>query len=258
MRCVKVVLDGALGSGGAALLAPYSDAPGQAGLLLHSPEELGAILERACERGLQTAVHAIGERANRIALDAWERLLARRPAAGGLRYRIEHAQIVSPDDLPRFSRLGVIASMQPTHATSDMRFAEKRLGRERLKGAYAWRMLTESGARLAGGSDFPVESHNPLLGLHAAITRQDAGNNPPGGWLPEERLTVAQAVRMFTTGAAYAAFEETERGMIAPGLMADLTVLDTDPFACDPRRLLEAKALLTLIGGEVVYRNSAW
>ncbi|HTF57721.1 MAG TPA: amidohydrolase family protein, partial [Planctomycetota bacterium] len=187
--------------------------------------------------------------ANREALDAFE-------AAGAkdARFRIEHAQCVAPADIPRFAKLGVIASMQPTHATSDMRWAEERVGKERLKGCYAWRRLLDSGARLAGGSDFPVESENPLLGFYAAVTRQDAEGKPEGGWIPDQRLTRAEALRLFTLDAAFAAFEESVKGSIAPGKYADFVILSADIMMVPAADILKAEVERTVIGGESVYQ----
>lgn len=248
LRGVKLFADGALGSRGAALLAPYDDDPKNSGLTLAGPDELrrGAVL--AASRGFQLAVHAIGDRANRAVLDAFE-------AAGvrgrDLRFRVEHAQVVSPADLPRFAALGVIASMQPTHATSDMPWAGARLGPERLRGAYAWRSILATGAHVAFGSDFPVEEASPLLGLYAAVTRQDAEGNPPGGFFPEQRLSLEEALHAFTVEPAWAAFAEAHRGTLAPGMVADVTVFDRALTA--DRGLLGAKAKMVIVGGEVVF-----
>ncbi len=245
LRGVKLFADGALGSRGAALLAPYEDDPKNAGLTLMPAEGLERAVKAAADAGFQLAVHAIGDRANREALDAFE--ATGRGAAA--RFRIEHAQIVAPEDLPRFARLGVIASMQPAHATSDMPWAEARVGPARIGGAYAWRSMLSSGAHVAFGSDFPVEEASPLLGVYAAVTRQDARGNPPGGWRAEQRLTLDEALRLFTAEPAYAAFAEAHRGRIAPGFIADLTVFDR-PLSPD-RSLLEAKADLVVVGGAI-------
>jgi hypothetical protein len=248
LRGVKLFADGALGSRGAALLAPYDDDPRNSGLALARPDELrrGAVM--AASRGFQLAVHAIGDRANREVLDAFEAAGAR---GRDLRFRVEHAQVVSPADIPRFAALGVIASMQPTHATSDMPWAGARLGPERLRGAYAWRSILATGARVAFGSDFPVEEASPLLGLYAAVTRQDAAGNPPGGFLPEQRLTLEEALHAFTVEPAWAAFAEKHRGTLAPGMVADVTVFDR--ALTGDRGLLAAKAELVLVSGEVVW-----
>ena len=250
VRAVKLYADGALGSRGAALLEPYSDDPGNTGLLRKSPDELAADVRSIAECGLQPAVHAIGDRAVRAVLDAYEQLGTLRR---DLRPRVEHAQIIHPDDVARFGHLGVVAAMQPTHATSDMYWAEDRLGRERLAGAYAWRSLLDSGARLAFGSDFPVETVNPIAGFHAAITRQDSEGWPEGGWLPEQRVTREEALRGFTIDAAYAAFMEEDTGSITVGKLADFVVLDQDIMAVPVDRILATRVLATYVGGVKVY-----
>ena len=250
----KLMVDGALGSRGAALLEPYADAPGELGLLQMTPEVYAQRLAEAVAAGLQPATHAIGDRGNRVVLDAYERAFGSDArGAARLRPRIEHAQVVAEPDWPRFEALAVIPSMQPTHATSDMRWAEARVGAARVAGAYAWRRLSGPRAPLALGSDFPVESPSPLLGLYAARTRQDARGNPPGGWLPEQRLDGVAALAGFTSGAAYAAHEEAHRGKLLPGFAADLTVLSVDPIRCEPRQLLAARVLATLVDGELAY-----
>jgi len=255
VRAIKVLADGALGSRGAALLTDYSDEPGNRGLLVTPAERLAVLARDAREKGWQLWIHAIGDRGNRLALDAFAKaaLEVPAPAAGGARPRIEHAQVVAVEDIPRFGREGVIASIQPTHATSDMPWAEKRVGPGRIAGAYAWRSLKNGGARLAGGSDFPVESENPLLGFYAAVTRQDLKGKPPGGWRPHERLTRREALALFTSDAAYAAFEEDRRGRIAPGFEADLSVFARDPMAAPEREIPRIPAVLTIVGGRVVY-----
>jgi hypothetical protein len=251
MRGIKLVADGALGSRGARLLAPYADDPKNQGLWLTPPGELVRAVEAAVEGGWQVAVHAIGDAAVREVLDAFGEAIQHNPKAD-LRLRIEHAQLVSPEDLPRFGKLGVIASMQPTHATSDMPWAEARVGPKRIRGAYAWRSLLDSGAQLAFGSDAPVEEVQPLFGLHAAVTRQDTSGQPAGGWYPDQRLSLEQAVAAFTTGGAYAAFAEEHRGRIKTGMLADLTVYDR-PLAGDA--LLKTAVDMTIVGGEVVYER---
>lgn len=252
MRCLKLRADGALGSRGARLLAPYRDDPGNAGLDVQSRDALLGWTQDALRAGFQVGTHAIGDRGNRVTLDVYEQALAGRKDA---RLRVEHCQILDPADISRFAALGVVASMQPTHATSDMPWAETRLGAERMQGAYAWRTLLDSGAVLAFGSDFPVESVDPLTGLHAAVTRQDGDGNPPGGWRPQERLTLDQALRGYTTGAAYAAFDEKDAGVIRTGMRADLTVLDRDITAAAPRAILDAHAKYTIVRGRVVYER---
>ena len=247
LRSIKLYADGALGSRGAHLKAPYSDDPHNTGLVVTSAKDIEAISRRALAAGFQVSVHAIGDAANHDVLEAY----ARAGVTPAARFRIEHAQIVDLADIPRFAQLGVISSMQPTHATSDMPWAEKRLGRSRLAGAYAWRRFLDAGVHLAFGSDFPVELSDPRLGLFAAVTRTDLKGRPPGGWLPEQRLTVDEALRAFTTGAAYAAFEEGWRGELRPGQAADLTVFD-GPLDT-PEHVLQRKVLMTIAAGRVVY-----
>ena len=254
VRSIKLYADGALGSRGAALLAAYSDDPGNEGLLVTADADIEAITSRALTAGFQVCTHAIGDRANRVVLDAYERALSNHPE-GEYRLRVEHAQIVHIDDIPRFAQLGVIPSMQPTHATSDMPWAADRLGTDRLAGAYAWQSLLDTRVRLPFGSDFPVEAVNPLWGIYAAVTRQDHAGLPAGGWLPEQRVTVEQAVRGFTSDAAYASFDEARRGTIEVGKLADLTVLSKDIFTIPPDEILQTHVLMTIIGGEVVYES---
>lgn len=251
MRAVKLYADGALGSRGAALLADYADEPGNRGLLVEASERLAAIIRRAAGCSVQPAVHAIGDRANRAVLDAYASLTPEQRKQ--LRPRVEHAQVVDPDDIPRFAQLGVIASMQPTHATSDMPWAEKRVGASRLRGAYAWRRFLDSGAALALGSDFPVERVDPVLGLYAAVNRQDAQGKPDGGWLPDQRMTLAEAIDGFTRGAAYAGHAEAEVGTLEAGKRADFVVLATDPFKLRGRGLLALKIRSTWVDGEQVW-----
>ena len=250
MRAVKLYVDGALGSRGAALLEDYSDDPGNRGLVLMSPDQLGEAVAKARDCGIQVATHAIGDRGNRLVLDAYEAALAGHP---GLRWRIEHAQVLAPEDLPRLAGLGVIASMQPTPATSDMPWARERLGPDRIHGAYAWRSLRDSGARLALGSDFPVESVDPRLGLYAAATRTDAAGEPIGGWLPGEVLTPFEALRGFTRDAAWAGFAEAETGTLAEGLRADFVVVAEDPLAIPATGLDDLTVLSTWVDGRAAY-----
>ncbi|HEY8131023.1 MAG TPA: amidohydrolase, partial [Thermoanaerobaculia bacterium] len=240
VRSVKLYADGALGSRGAALLAPYSDDPGNSGLIVSRPEHLADVSRRARAAGFQVNTHAIGDRGVRNAIDAYE-------AAGVTaqdRFRIEHFQVVAPSDFGRVARDGIIASMQPTHATSDMPWAEDRVGPERIKGAYAWRTVLNSGARLALGSDFPVEAVNPFFGIYAAVTRQ--------GWYPDQKLTLAEAIRGFTKDAAYAAFEEDSRGTIEPGKLADFTIVEGDLYSMPSSDLFKVKVRYTVVGGEIV------
>jgi predicted amidohydrolase YtcJ len=251
LMSVKLYGDGALGSRGAALLAPYSDASGNKGLLFSTQGEMDAQVASAAARGFQPNVHAIGDAANAQVLDSFARLTPAQRVA--LRPRIEHAQVVALPDLSRFASLNVIASMQPTHATSDMNMAEARIGAERLKGAYAWATLLKSGARYAGGSDFPVESPNPFYGLHAAVTRQDADNAPPGGWIPTEKMTIEQAFAAFTTGAAYANFEDNFAGTLTPGKWADFIIIDRDIFTGPPAAIRGTLVEETWLAGKPVF-----
>ncbi len=251
VRAVKLYADGALGSRGAALLAPYADQPGQRGLLFMSDAEMRSKIETALRAGFQVNVHAIGDAANHQVLDAFE-------AAYGdvdgraLRNRIEHAQVVAPGDIARFKTLDLIASMQPTHATSDMNMAQERIGPERLRGAYAWRSFLDQGTIIAGGSDFPVESPNPFFGLHAAVTRTDHRGRPPGGWHAEQAMTLEEALRAFTLDAAYAQHQERTLGSLEPGKWADFILIDRDPFAIPPADLWKIRVLETWVAGERV------
>lgn len=253
MRGVKLFVDGALGSRGAAMLAPYSDDPHNHGLLMMTPDEHLAASRKAAACGVQVASHAIGDRGNRLVLDNYQSVLAGHPGQD-LRWRVEHAQVLAEADIARFGQLGVIASMQPTHATSDMGWAQDRVGAERIKGAYAWQRLANSGARLALGSDFPVEQVDPRLGLQAAVTRQDGQGLPAGGWYADQRLSPAQALAGFTSGAAYAGFGELEVGMLRQGLRADFVVLDGNPLQVDGKALSQLKVLATWVDGVPVYQ----
>lgn len=245
---VKLYLDGALGSRGAWLKQPYRDAPGQRGLPLVGDTVLMNLMSRAAMDGFQVAVHAIGDQANATVLDAIEELS--HTYRDDRRWRIEHAQIVDPADLPRFARHGIIASMQPVHQTSDMRMAEARMGLDRLQGAYAWKGMIDNGVPLAFGSDFPVESPNPFHGLAAAISRQDAQGQPPGGWLPQQRITLEQAFDAFTRRAAYAGFAEQHIGTLEPGRWADFVFIDRDIFmTSDPNAIRETQVLETWVAG---------
>ena len=245
---VKLFADGALGSRGAWLKQPYSDAPGQRGLGFLTDAQLQNTMSRAAMDHYQVAVHAIGDRANEQVLDAVDVLEG--TYKGDRRWRMEHAQIVAPEDLPRFAKLGVIASMQPVHQTSDRVMAAARLGPERLTGAYAWNSMLRSGAKLAFGSDAPVERPDPWAGWAAAITRQDAQGQPPGGWRPEERVTREQAWWGYTGGASYAGFAEDRFGILAPGQRADFLIVDRDPTTASPQELRATKVLETWIGGQ--------
>jgi len=256
---VKFMVDGALGSRGAALVDDYSDAPGNKGLARFDLARLSRQVVMAAEAGLQPATHAIGDRANRLALDAYDRAAQQVDGFAGLRPRIEHAQVVAPNDFARFGELGVLPSMQPTHATSDMRWVVARIGVNRAVGSYAWQtMRASTPLPLAFGSDFPVESPNPLAGIHAVITRQDRDGAPEGGFYPLQRLSAAEAIAGFTSGVAFAIGEEERRGLLAPGCGADMTVVDVDLSTLtvgDAKRALEAKILMTIINGEVVYSS---
>ncbi|PYP54794.1 MAG: amidohydrolase [Gemmatimonadetes bacterium] len=252
IRAIKLYADGALGSRGAALLAPYSDDPTNSGLLVSRPEHIRAWAEAALRRGFQVNVHAIGDRGNRIVLDAFDSALKKIPKADH-RFRIEHAQVLSPQDIPRFARLGVIPSMQATHQTSDMRWAEGRVGPQRIRGAYAWRSLLNTGVVIPNGTDFPVEEVNPLLTFHAAVTRQDPTNWPTGGWYPEQKMTREEALQSMTIWPAYAGFQESILGSLTPGKYADFVVLDRDIMQVPDTEILGTRVISTWIGGRRVY-----
>jgi predicted amidohydrolase YtcJ len=253
VRGVKLYIDGALGSRGAALIEPYSDDANNLGLLVSTGAHLEDVARRALGAGFQVAVHAIGDRGGLIALDAFEKALGGpRPEA---RFRLEHSQVLRVEDIHRLARLGIVASMQPTHATSDMPWAGDRLGKARLAGAYAWRKVLDAGGRLALGSDFPVESADPRLGLYAAVTRQDLQGNPPGGWLPGERLTREEALRGFTLAAAWSLFLDQEVGSLTVGKRADLVVFGRDPMTVPEREIPQAAIDYTVVDGKVVYQR---
>ena len=252
MAGVKLYADGALGSRGAALLGDYSDDPGNRGLLVTEPAALESAMRKARGCNVQVATHAIGDHGNRLVLDAYQRVLGD-AAKTDHRWRIEHAQVVAPEEFPRFAALGVIASMQPTHATSDMPWAQDRLGPVRIKGAYAWQRLQDSGVKLALGSDFPVESVDPRRGLHAAVTRQDGKDHPAGGWMADQRLSAAEALRGFTVDAAWAGRDEKAVGRLAPGLHADFVILDEDPLAIPGEQLDDLHVRSTWVDGRAVY-----
>jgi len=278
-RTIKVIFDGALGSRGAALLAPYSDKPDSSGFLTQKPEELRPMFEEALRRGIQVETHAIGDRSNRTILDLYEHAFKavppekrkvlvggassggpgvaelRRPKAGDVRWRVEHAQILSEQDIPRFAKLGVIASMQPSHAISDLFFAPARLGVERLAGAYAWNKLIKSGAIICGGSDAPVERGEPMIEFYAAVARKSIKGESGEGWHPEQAVSREQALKMFTINAAYGAFEEADKGSIEVGKLADFTVLSADIMKIPAPEILKTRCEMTVVGGEVVYEN---
>ena len=252
VRSIKLYADGALGSRGAALLEPYSDDPKNTGLLVSAPAHIQDVATRALKAGFQVNTHAIGDRGNRLVLDAYEAALKAVPTADH-RFRIEHAQILNYDDVPRFAELGVIPSMQASHQTSDMYWAGTRLGAVRLLGAYAWRSLLNTGVVVPNGSDFPVEQVNPLISFHSAVSRQDARNWPPGGWYAEERMTREEALKSVTLWPAYAAFQEKVMGSLTPGKYADFVVLDQDIMRIPAELILHTKVLSTWVGGEKVY-----
>jgi predicted amidohydrolase YtcJ len=252
VRSIKLYIDGAMGSRGAALLEPYSDDPRNTGLYVSPPAHIQEVAIRALKAGFQVNTHAIGDRGNRVVLDAYEAALAAVPVADH-RFRIEHAQILNHDDIPRFARLGVIPSMQASHQTSDMYWIGSRLGAGRLLGAYAWRSLIDAGVVVPNGSDFPVEQVNPLISFHSAVARQDAANWPPGGWYPEQRMTREEALKSMTIWPAYAAFQEKELGSLTPGKFADFVVLDQDIMSVPAELILRTRVLSTWIGGKMVY-----
>jgi predicted amidohydrolase YtcJ len=253
VRSVKIYADGALGSRGAALLQDYSDDAGNRGFFLTEPAAIEKIVEKCFRAGFQPWVHAIGDGANRAALDAIEKAeLAVHPR--NARPRIEHAQIVAESDRKRFAKLGVIASIQPSFATSDMPWAKERLSSHRVSESYAWRSLKSAGARLCGGSDFPWESHDPRLGIYAAVVREDLAGQPPGGWRPDEDLTPVEALSLYTRDAAYASFSESKRGEIAAGRDADLTILDRDVTSCPAPEIPKSRVVMTIVAGKVAFR----
>lgn len=253
VRGMKLYMDGALGSRGAALLAPYGDAAGQ-GLLVTSVEDLREQLRWAREHNVQAATHAIGDRGNRLVLDAYRELFSDDPSVlRAARWRIEHAQVIDPIDIPRFAAMGVIASMQPSHAISDLHFAPSRLGPSRLDGAYAWRALLDSGAVIAAGSDAPVERGDPLIEFYAACHRHDLNGFAGPDWRPEQRVSRADALRMLTWGGAFAAFSETERGTIEIGKRADLSAFSADLMTVEAEEIPHARAMLTMVDGRVTH-----
>jgi predicted amidohydrolase YtcJ len=256
IRTVKLLIDGALGSRGAAMLEDYSDRADWKGLMILFEDDVYRIADRALTAGYQVAAHAIGDRANRETLNAFERAFAEHGEVADPRFRIEHAQILDQADIPRFAELGVIAAMQGVHATSDMPWVAVRVGEERTReGAYAWARLLGSGVKVANGTDAPVESISALECFYASVTRQDKEDMPEGGWYPEHRMSREQALRSYTLDAAYAAFEETEKGSLEPGKLADITVLSKDIMTIRPREILNTEVLYTIIAGEVVFHK---
>jgi hypothetical protein len=252
---VKMVTDGALGSRTAALLAPYSDDPTTSGLMTIETEKLKLMAIERDRLGFQLAFHAIGDKANEICLDVFESVQRMNPARDR-RDRIEHAQVVAPDDMARFGKLNVIASMQPSHETNDMRWAEQRVGPERAKGAYAWNSLQKAGAKLAFGTDYDVEPINPFRGIYACVTRELPDGGPAGGWEPEEKLPLDQCLRAYTYGSAYAEFAEGKKGELKVGQYADFVVLSTDLTKATPKEVLKTEVLRTVVGGRVVYQKN--
>jgi predicted amidohydrolase YtcJ len=254
VRAVKLYADGALGSRGAALLEPYADDPGNVGLLVTPPEGILEAARFALAHGFQVGTHAIGDRANRIVLDAYEAALRENPAAKDPRFRVEHAQILDAVDIPRFGKLGVLAAMQGIHCPSDRPWAPKRLGDARVtEGAYVWRKLLDTGARILNGTDAPVEDVSPIQGFHATVTRQDASGQPPGGFDPDQKLTRAEALRTMTLDAAYGSFAEKEKGSIEVGKLADLVVLSQDILAVPDEVLMKTEVLATIVDGKLLY-----
>jgi len=257
IRCIKIFVDGALGSRGAALLEPYSDSLDARGIIVTPEDSLYRLTVRALKSGLQVAVHAIGDRANRITLNAFRRALEEAPDIKDHRLRIEHAQVVSFDDIPKFSPSGVVLSMQPAHCTSDMAWAEARLGPERIKGAYAWRSLLNTGVHLTLNSDFPGETLNPFYGMYAAETRQTLDGKPEGGWYPLQCLTRKEVLKAYTVDSAYSGFEEGIKGKLLPGMLADFIVLSEDIITISSQKLLSLQVEKTYLGGELVYSKEA-
>lgn len=249
---IKLVADGALGSRGAALIENYADDTDNRGLVILQKEDVLRVAKQAAEKGFQVATHAIGDHANRLTLQAYGEALE---GENEKRFRIEHAQIVHPDDFPLFKQYSVIASVQATHATSDMRWAEDRIGAQRAIGAYAWRTFLDTGVRIANGSDFPVEHPNPMLGFYASITRQDEKGWPDGGWYPRQKLTREEALKSWTLDCAYAAFEEKKKGSLEPGKLADFVVLSKNIMEVPAPEILDTKVKMTFVGGKMVYRS---
>lgn len=252
IRSIKLVADGALGSRGAAMLEPYSDDAGNKGILITNGPAIQAVTERALRAGFQVNTHAIGDRANRTVLETYGSALK---GKNDKRFRVEHAQIVAPQDFALFQKYSIIASMQATHATSDMPWAETRIGKERLKGAYAWQTMLKLGVHLANGSDFPVEEPNPMFGLFSAITCQKQNGVPPGGWFPNQKLTREQALRSWTIEGAYAAFEEKRKGSLEAGKLADFILLSGDIMTMPEAEIWKARVTMTVVGGKIVYQQ---
>lgn len=266
LTALKGYVDGTLGSRTAAMLAPFSDDPNNSGIPRRTPEELTKMIVERDREGFQIALHAIGDRANRMALDGFSAARSQQPKAvvnsigGGMmaapqRHRIEHSQVVAPTDFARFRDLGIVASMQPSHAISDKRWAQERLGEYRVLGAYSWHMMRAFGVRVAFGTDWPVEPISPYLGLYAAVTRQSTEGDPKGGWWPQERLSIEDAIRCYTAESAYASFEETEKGQLVAGMLADLVVHTRDLLTISPDAILQTEAAITIFNGRVVHER---
>ena len=251
---IKNFADGSMGAGSALFFEPYTDEPSTSGLSIYPKDRLMALVENGHSKGLQVITHAIGDKANRWVLDAYEAAI-RKTGPKGLRHRIEHAQVVLPEDLPRFAELGVIASIQPSHCIDDMRWAEKRIGKKRCAYAYMYKSFFDAGADVAFGTDWPVEPLTPMLGLYACVTREYPEGGPEGGWYPDQIITMKQAVRSYTLGSAFAQHEESDLGTIEPGKLADLIVLDKDIFSISPKEILETRVDLTMVGGRIVYQR---
>ena len=250
IRSIKLVADGALGSRGAALLQPYADDPGNSGLPILDEAAIRQVALDAVARGFQVNTHAIGDRANRTVLNAYASVLK---GLNDKRFRVEHAQIVAPEDFARFREYSAIASMQSTHATSDMPWAESRLGAERVKGAYAWQTFLKLGVHVPNGSDFPVENPNPLWGVYSAVTRQDHEGKPPGGWFPDQRMTREQALKSWTVEGAYAGFQEQTKGSLSPGKLADFVMLSGDIMKMPAAEIWKTRVTMTVVNGGIVY-----
>ena len=269
LTALKGYVDGTLGSRTSAMLAPFSDDPHNSGIPRMPPEQLKRMVDERHQAGLQITLHCIGDRANRMALDSFEAAYQRNPGyyeqsnewvrewISTLRHRVEHAQVVAPSDFARFRDLGVIASMQPSHAISDKRWAQERLGEYRVLGAYAWHTFMAHGVRVPFGTDWPVEPISPYLGLYAAVTRRSVEGHPPGGWWPQESISIEDAIRNYTAEPAYASFEERDKGQVAAGMLADLVVHSKDLLTISPAEILQTEADLTVFGGRVIYERTA-